>query len=202
VVPIVHSVASVPSGADTEITVVDWLDPRQDEIWRLLLVVQGRMLARLDEELRLGHGLSLSDYDVLVALSESVGGLRMTELAERVMLSPSGLTRRVDRLVARSLVDRRACPSDGRGSLAVLTAGGWQSLRRAAPTHVAGVRRYLVYPLSSEGIEQLALGLRAVSAALDAGDGSGPARPGGAQAETGRGPTPSAQPGSEPVATG
>lgn len=201
-VPIVHRVASVQSGAETETTVVDWLDPRQDEIWRLLLVVQGRMLARLDEELRLGHGLSLADYDVLVALSESVGGLRMTELAERVMLSPSGLTRRVDRLVARSLVDRRACPSDGRGSLAVLTAGGWQSLRRAAPTHVAGVRRYLVDPLTSEGIEQLAMGLQAVSAALDAGDDPGPARRDGARAESRRGPAPSAQPGSGPVATG
>jgi DNA-binding MarR family transcriptional regulator len=120
----------------------------------------------------------------------------MTELADRVMLSPSGLTRRVDRLVARALVDRRACPSDGRGSLAVLTAPGWDSLRRAAPTHVAGVRRYLVDPITPEGIEQLATGLRAVAGAL--GD-PGPARAGRAQAGMRRGRS---QPGSGPVTTG
>jgi DNA-binding MarR family transcriptional regulator len=147
---------------------VEWLDARQDEVWRLLLSVQGRMLARLDEEMRLAHGLSLADYDVLVVLSESEGGLRMTELAERVMLSPSGLTRRVDRLVRRGLADRRACPSDGRGSLAVLTAAGWCDLRQAAPTHVAGVRRYLLDPVTPAGIQPLEAGLRAVELALDA----------------------------------
>jgi DNA-binding MarR family transcriptional regulator len=200
VVHIVQNVAGVQSGAETEPKPVGWLDARQDEIWRLLLVVQGRMLARLDEELRLGHGLSLADYDVLVALSESEGGLRMTELAERVMLSPSGLTRRVDRLVGRRLADRRPCPSDGRGSLAVLTATGWDSLRRAAPTHVAGVRRYLVDPVTPEGIEQLATGLRAVTGALDASDHPGPDRP--LRPKAGRGRSVPTQPGAGPVTTG
>jgi DNA-binding MarR family transcriptional regulator len=153
---------------------VEWLDARQDEVWRLLLSVQGRMLGRLDEEMRLNHGLSLADYDVLVALSESAGGLRMTELAERVMLSPSGLTRRVDRLVKRRLVDRRPCPSDGRGSLAALTPAGWQDLRQAAPTHVAGVRRYLLDPVTPGGIQPLAAGLRAVARALDVSRDSPP----------------------------
>jgi DNA-binding MarR family transcriptional regulator len=157
-----------------------WLDARQDEVWRLLLSVHAKLLARLDDELRRGHELNLADYEVLVALSESEGALRMTELAERVMLSPSGLTRRVDRLVGRGLVNRRACPSDGRGSLAAVTAEGWDKLRQAAPTHVAGVRRYLLDSVTPAGIEQLASGLRSVDEALegtgrrDGSEGHGP----------------------------
>ena len=145
------------------------------------------MLDRLDEEMRRGHDLSLADYDVLVALSESRDGLRMSELAQRVMLSPSGLTRRVDRLVVRHLVDRRPCPSDGRGSLAVLTAAGRRQLRQAAPTHVWGVRPYLIDPITPAGIEQLASGLRAVNRALD-GDVAPPDARGARLAQPGSGP--------------
>ena len=167
--PPVPAATGAPYHTGTE-DKTDWLDAREDEAWRRLLSVHAKLLARLDDELRRGHELSLADYEVLVALSESEGALRMTELAERVMLSPSGLTRRVDRLVGRGLVDRRACPSDGRGSLAAVTAAGWDKLRHAAPTHVAGVRRYLLDPVSSAGIEQLAAGLRAVDEALEAGE--------------------------------
>jgi DNA-binding MarR family transcriptional regulator len=138
-------------------------------VWRSLLAVHANLLGRLDGELRRDCGLSLADYDVLVALSESDGGaLRMTELAGRVMLSPSGLTRRVDRLVGRRLVARRACPSDGRGSLAALTPDGWEQLRVAAPVHVAGVRRYLIDVLPRSALEGLGLGLAAVTAAIAA----------------------------------
>lgn len=125
-----------------------WLDPDEQRLWRQLLAVHSRLMCRLDEELRAGHGISLADYDVLVALAEAPGGaLRMRELAGRVMLSPSGLTRRVDGLLGRGLVARQLCPSDGRGALATLTAGGRQLLAAAAPTHVGGVRRYLLDPL-------------------------------------------------------
>jgi DNA-binding MarR family transcriptional regulator len=145
---------------------VDWLDGHEDEVWRLLLAVHADLLARLDDDLRRDHELNLADYEVLVALSEADGALRMSELAERVMLSPSGLTRRVDRLVTRGLVARRACPSDGRGSLAALTPVGRSALVRAAPTHVAGVRRYLLDPISPTSLGPLAAGLRQVRGAL------------------------------------
>jgi DNA-binding MarR family transcriptional regulator len=196
-------------GTDTE-----WPDPRQNEIWRLLVSVHARLLARLDEDMRHSHGCNLAEYEVLAALSEREGALRMTELAERVLMSPSGLTRRIDRLVRRGLVSRLACPSDGRGSLAALTAAGWEAVRRAAPTHVAGVRQYLLGPVSAEAIEQLGSGLRAVTRALDRAE-SGPDRAAGPDTAHGRdtavgagkgarsdratGPV---QPGSGPATTG
>jgi DNA-binding MarR family transcriptional regulator len=145
---------------------VHWLDQHEDEVWRLLLTVHAELLARLDDELRRDHDLNLADYEVLVALSESSGALRMSELADRVMLSPSGLTRRVDRLVKRHFVMRQACPSDGRGSLAALTPLGRDALVQAAPTHVAGVRRYLLAPVTPAGLGPLAAGLRQVCDAL------------------------------------
>ena len=113
--------------------------------------------------------MSLGDYDVLVHLSEADGGsLRMSELAERLLLSRSGLTRRVDGLVRAGWVERKACPDDGRGSLAVLTPAGFEQLRTAAPTHVRGVRWYLIDVLAgTTGLDGLDRGLSAVEAALD-----------------------------------
>ena len=113
--------------------------------------------------------MSLGDYDVLVHLSEAGGrSLRMSELAERLLLSRSGLTRRVDGLVRAGWVERKACPDDGRGSLAVLSDAGSELLREAAPTHVRGVRRYLIDPLDETGgIEGLDPGLSAIEKALD-----------------------------------
>jgi DNA-binding MarR family transcriptional regulator len=129
------------------------------------------MRERLDRELQESHGLSLGDYDVLVHLSEAAGrSLRMSELAERLLLSRSGLTRRVDGLVRAGWVERKACPEDGRGSLAVITEQGMHLLRAAAPTHVRGVRRYLIDPLGAadgRGLEGLDLGLAAIEDALD-----------------------------------
>jgi DNA-binding MarR family transcriptional regulator len=209
--------ADAPGSERTAATAggTDWLDPRQDEVWRLLVSVHGRLLARLDREMRRCHGCSQADYEVLLALSEHDGALRMSDLAERVMLSPSGLTRRVDRLVRRGLVSRRACPSDGRGSLAGLTEAGWEDLRQAAPTHVSGVRRYLLGPVSPEGIEQLASGLRSVRQALDGAAGADPPADSGRQPQgsgplPGHGPQPGSdpppdhgpQPGSDPATTG
>src|SRR5262245_16025581 len=122
-----------------------WLDAEQQEAWRTLLRVHGRLLARLDAELQADHAISLPDYEVLVHLSEAPARqLRMAELADRLLLSPSGLTRRLDGLVRDGLVERLACPSDRRGSLAALTQTGLDRLEKAAPTHVAGVRRYVI----------------------------------------------------------
>lgn len=150
---------------------MQWLGVEEQQTWRSLLCVQARLLARLDAELSREHGLSLGDYEVLVHLSEAAGrALRMTELAGRLALSPSGLTRRLDGLVREGLVARRACPSDRRGSLAELTEEGADRLRAAAETHVAGVRRYLFDPLGPAGVASLARGLKSVDSVL------GPAR--------------------------
>jgi DNA-binding MarR family transcriptional regulator len=145
-----------------------WLDAEEQQVWRALLNVHGRVVARLDEELQIVHGIGLADYDVLVQLSEAPGrSLRMAELAGRLQLSPSGLTRRIDSLVRRGLVAREACESDGRGSFAVLTTQGLAQLQEAAPTHVAGVRAYVFDTLDRQALAHLADGLAAISAALD-----------------------------------
>ena len=140
---------------------VAWLTGEEQGIWRRLLAAEFQLRDRLDQELRKGHGISLGDYAVLVNLSEAPGwSLRMSDLADRILLSRSGLTRRVDAMAQKGLVTRRSCPADGRGALAELTPAGEELLRQAAPTHVAGVRRYLIDAIGS--LEGLASGLEKV----------------------------------------
>lgn len=149
----------------TDIGDTRWLSGDEQEVWRCLLSVESKLREQLDVELREAHGLSLGDYGVLVHLSESDPvGLRMSDLAERLLLSRSGLTRKVDGLVKMGLVERRSCPADGRGSIALLTEAGAERLRQAAPTHVAGVRRYLIDPLGDLG--PLMAGLQKVDRAI------------------------------------
>jgi DNA-binding MarR family transcriptional regulator len=113
--------------------------------------------------LRAEHGLALGDYEVLVHVSEAPDhSLRMTDLAARLRLSPCGITRRIDGLVREGLVERRRCPSDRRGSNAVLTEKGLRRLREAAPTHLRGVRAHFVDQLSERQLADLAAALSAV----------------------------------------
>ena len=78
-------------------TTVYWLDELEMQAWRSLLSAHSRLMARLDAELQASQGMSVSDYGVLVQLSEAEGGrMRMSELADSLLLSPSGLTRRLD----------------------------------------------------------------------------------------------------------
>lgn len=116
------------------------LTEAQSLAWRSFLRAHAQISRVLESELVAAHDLPLASYDVLVQLSEAPGrGLRMTELAERVLLSRSGLTRLIDRLERDGLVARQACPSDLRGTHAVLTDRGLARLREAWPTHLAGV---------------------------------------------------------------
>jgi DNA-binding MarR family transcriptional regulator len=162
-----------------------WLDADQQRAWRALLEVHARLLAHLHEDLVAAHGIGLPDYEVLVHLSESPDHrLRMAELAERLLLSPSGVTRRLDGLVREGLVAREACPTDRRGSFAVLTPAGWTRLQEAAPTHVAGVRRYLIDNLTPAELCSVAGALERVGAALGPGP-SCPSAAGGDQRSDG-----------------
>ena len=150
---------------------VAWLSQAEHDAWHLMISVYGRVIGRLDDELQVAHDISLRDYQVLVQLSEADGAaLRMAELADRLSVSPSGLTRRLDGLVRDGLVERQACPSDGRGTLAVLSEDGWSVLEEAAPTHVAGVRRYVFNALSRRRLHELTCSLRTINDALDHAD--------------------------------
>jgi DNA-binding MarR family transcriptional regulator len=116
------------------------LTPRQLDAWRRFLRAHAVVTRRLEADLLAEHKLPLAEYDVLVQLVEAPERrLRMTDLAERVLLSRSGVTRLVDRLVREGLVRREACESDARGLFAVLTDEGYARLRKATSTHLRGV---------------------------------------------------------------
>lgn len=145
-----------------------WLTADEQVSWRAFLRGSAVLLEQLDAELYEAHGLTSSDYEILVALSEgSRNGLRMAELAERALVSKSRLTYRVDRLVAEGLVERRPCPSDRRGSLAALTTTGRRRLERAAATHVDGVLEHFVDRASARDFATLGRVFGAVAEALD-----------------------------------
>jgi DNA-binding MarR family transcriptional regulator len=132
------------------------LTPAELSAWRTFLRSHAQVIRRLEHDLVAEHDLPLASYDVLVQLSEAPEQrLRMTELAERVLLSRSGLTRLVDRLVREGLVERQACPSDARGTLAVLTEAGQARLREAWPTHLAGVVERVVGRFTAEELQTL-----------------------------------------------
>ena len=127
--------------------------------WRTFLRAHAQITRKLEAELMAEHDLPLPSYDVLLQLAESPGRrLRMTELADRVLLSRSGLTRLVDRLEREGLVERVACPNDARGTHAVLTDAGLARLREAAPTHLRGIAEHVTRRLTGEEVGQL-LGL-------------------------------------------
>lgn len=135
------------------------------DAWRAFIVSHAIVTRRLDEELRSEHGITLGEYDALVQLAYAEGHtLRMSALADLVLLSRSGVTRLVDRLVADGLVRRVSCPSDARGSFAVLTDAGLARLRAASATHLRGVREHFLAQLSSDQLDQVAAALGGVVA--------------------------------------
>ncbi len=124
--------------------------------WRAFINAHSRITRRLEADLLAEHQLTLGVYDVLVQLVESPARrLRMTELADRVLLSRSGVTRLVDRMEREHLVVREACPSDARGMFAVLTETGYERLRRAARTHLRGIEEYYGSRLSAHDLADL-----------------------------------------------
>src|SRR5438552_10356794 len=107
--------------------------------WRALLRAHATLLRQLDTELQQQTGLALADYDVLAQLAEAGGALRMTELAARALISRSGMTRRIARLVHDGLVRRASADADARGVVVALTAAGVARLTETAPVHLRGV---------------------------------------------------------------
>jgi DNA-binding MarR family transcriptional regulator len=118
------------------------------DVWRSFLRAHAHITRMLESELLAEQRLSLASYDVLVQLAEAPGQrLRMTELADAVLLSRSGVTRLVDRLEKSGLVTRARVDSDGRGVVAVLTQQGFERLKGATGTHLTGVVRHFAAPL-------------------------------------------------------
>ena len=133
--------------------------------WSAFLRAHARVVRELERELQVEEEMALSDYDVLVQLAAAdQRRLRMSDLADRLLLSRSGATRLVDRLVAAGLVERVVCESDRRGQWAALTDAGHRRLRRAAPTHLRGVAAHFLDRLSDDDLASLERMLTPVAA--------------------------------------
>jgi DNA-binding MarR family transcriptional regulator len=134
-----------------------WLTPSEDRAWRAWLAMTDRLRAQIARDLLVDSRLSEADYMVLVHLSEAEGRrVRMNDLAAGLNWSKSRLSHQLARMQARGLVQREECPSDARGAFAVLGACGLAELERAAPKHLASVRRHLIDVLDAEQLSQLA----------------------------------------------
>jgi DNA-binding MarR family transcriptional regulator len=133
------------------------LDGAALEAWRSYLQSHASIVRELDASLVAEHGMTTRDYEVLLYLAQDPERrLPMSALAERTMLTRSGITRLVDGLVGAGMVERVACPSDARVSYALLTDAGYEKLRQAGCTHVASIRRLFCEHFSPEELEQLA----------------------------------------------
>ena len=140
-----------------------WLDDEEMRAWRGLIEAYAELQAALEADLVSGFGIDGGDYGVLVNLSEAPDQrLRMCDLAARLHLSPSGLTRRLDGLVKAGYVARQPSEHDRRVTLAVLTDAGRATLEAAAPVHVAGVRAHFVDHLSRTQLRQLGTAFEAL----------------------------------------
>jgi len=128
---------------------------RGEKAWRALLQAQATLMRQLDTELWKDTGLRLADFDVLAQLAEAGGELRMTELAGRTLVSRSGLTRRVARLVDEGLVRRANATGDGRAVVVALTGAGVARVTETVPVHLRGVAKLFVEPLDEQELAVL-----------------------------------------------
>lgn len=140
------------------------LSDREMRAWQALLHAHHEVTRLLDADLRREHGLSFERYDVLLRLGRAPdASLRMSDLAERVMAPPSTLTRRVDRLVRDGLVSRDRRPTDSRVVVVRLTEEGRHLLRRAARTHLRGIRQHFTGRLTDRQLDEVAGGLEVIA---------------------------------------
>jgi DNA-binding MarR family transcriptional regulator len=142
-------------------------DPDRLAVWRSFLEAHAALTRQLEQELEAERGLPLTWYDVLLHLQEAGGQLRMHDLADRVLLHKSSVTRLVDRMESAGLVERMVADDDGRSRFAMLTSEGRQTLRWAAPVHLRGIQRHFAAHLTDSDV----LALARVFAKLPSADG-------------------------------
>jgi DNA-binding MarR family transcriptional regulator len=131
--------------------------PTQEHLaaWLALLRAQATVTDAVEAELVAGSGLPLAWHEVLVRLARAGGRMRMRELAQAVLLSKSGLTRLADRMQEAGLLERSACPTDRRGTFAVLTKAGRSVLRRSDPVFRRAVEANLAGSLTPKELASL-----------------------------------------------
>jgi DNA-binding MarR family transcriptional regulator len=141
--------------------------------WRAFLLAHARVVRRLDEELRAEHDLTIGEYDALLTIAQAPERrIRMRQLADEVILSKSGVTRLIDRLVDDGLVERSACLADARGAEAVLTERGLARLRAASRTHLRGIDEHFLAVVDREDLSVIERSLSTVAQQAGAATGS------------------------------
>src|SRR5437899_12465709 len=125
------------------------------EAWDSFLRAHATLMRRLDVDLAQATGLALADFDVLAQLARAGGELRMTDLAARALISRSGMTRRVNRLVEEGLVRRADSDADARGVIVTLTDAGLARLTETAPVHLRGVSELFIAQLNDHELAVL-----------------------------------------------
>ncbi|MFC5186635.1 MarR family winged helix-turn-helix transcriptional regulator [Actinomadura harenae] len=147
-----------------------WLGAAQQRDWRAFVDGSVRLTEIMDRDLKAKHGLSVSEYEILVRLSEAPEHrLRMAELAEHASQSRSRLSHTCSRLESKGLVRRDNCPNDKRGVYAFLTDEGFEALDRAARDHVETVRDYFVDVIDPADLEAIGRAFTAVLKRIDNG---------------------------------
>jgi DNA-binding MarR family transcriptional regulator len=149
--------SSPATGSVTRVARQQPLDEREMAAWHALIRAHSRIVRILEAELDSEQELSLPAYEVLAHLSEAPGRrLRMSDLATCAVLTPSGLTRLIDKLSGDGLVERARCGEDARVVYAVLTDAGLKRLRAAYPTHLRGVREHFLDQLTPAQLDAVA----------------------------------------------
>ena len=135
---------------------VKWLDHQEAALWRTFLALERRLHLEIQRDLRASSGLTEPEFEVLVHLSEADGPLRMTALADALAWERSRVSHQVTRMATRGLVRRTSCPEDGRGAFVSATDEGVREIEKAAPDHVATVRRVFLDRLDDDDKRELA----------------------------------------------
>lgn len=134
----------------------DLLDPLEAAAWGGFVTTQGRLFRNIENNLRQNFGLTHPEYEVLLRLARTPGGrLRIQTLAESSVLTHSGMSRLIDRLVRSGFVERANAEEDGRGAYAALTRKGRGHFKKAASNHIALVREMFLSRFSRNELEQL-----------------------------------------------
>lgn len=166
------------------------IEPRDARLtpWRAFLIAHARVVRRLDEELRAEHDLTIGEYDALLTIAQAPERrIRMRQLADEVILSKSGVTRLIDRLVDDGLVERSACLSDARGAEAVLTERGLARLRAASRTHLRGVDEHFLAVLDAADLDAIERTMSSIASHAGSGSAAEPGRCSGDVFEAGAG---------------
>jgi DNA-binding MarR family transcriptional regulator len=151
------------------VTEVRWLDAAEQQVWRAYLDATRLLVQVLDRQLETDDGISFTDYELLVQLSEAPDGrLRMRDLANAALSTRSGMTRAVTRLERAGWVRRVECEEDRRGMYAELTQSGQAKLAASAPGHVAAVRAHVFDELTAAQWQQLGATCRQLAESLRA----------------------------------